>query len=104
MIKYNKAIRDRIPEIIQNSGKNGKVIQLTDEEYLPELEKKLDEEVQEYFSSRSIEELVDLIEIIYRIIELRKIQKKEFEEIRLGKLQQRGGFKNNLFLIEVKPC
>ena len=44
---YNKAIRDKIPELIENSGKRGIVKQLSDEEFLPELEKKLNEEVNE---------------------------------------------------------
>ena len=105
MIKiYNKAIRDKIPEIIEKSGKTGIYRQLTDEEFLSELEKKLNEEIQEYFSSRSMEELADMIEIIYRIIELRNIDKEELEKIRLEKMRKNGGFKKNLFLLEVKEC
>jgi len=76
------------PKLLR-SGKSCVVIRLTDDEFLPKLEKKLTEEVQEYASSRSIEELADLIEIIYRIIELGKIRKEEFEKIRLNKLRAR---------------
>jgi len=101
VVVYNKAIRDRIPEIIERSGKKSLVHKLTDKEFLPELEKKLDEEVKEYFKSRSIEELADLIEIIYRIIELRNHSQDELENIRKKKLQKNGGFNQNLFLIEV---
>ena len=100
--KYNKVIRDKIPEIIEDSGKKGIVTQLTDKEFLPELEKKLKEEIQEYLSSRDIEELADVIEIINRILELREIGREELERIRLEKILKRGGFRNNLFLIEVK--
>jgi len=101
---YNKAIRDKIPEIIKKSGKTGIFRQLTNEEFLSELEKKLNEEIQEYFLNRSIEEFADMIEIIYRIIELRNIDKEEFEKIRIEKMRKNGGFTKNLFLLEVKAC
>jgi len=99
---YNKAIRDKIPEIIENSGKKGIVKQLSDEEFLPELEKKLSEEVNEYFSSGDIEELVDIIEIINRILELRNVNRKDFDSILSEKRKNRGAFDSNYFLIEVR--
>jgi predicted house-cleaning noncanonical NTP pyrophosphatase (MazG superfamily) len=99
---YNKAIRDKIPELIENSGKRGIVKQLSDEEFLPELEKKLNEEVNEYLSSMDIEELVDIIEIVNRILELRNVSRKDFDSIRLEKMKNRGVFDSNYFLIEVR--
>lgn len=100
--KYEKAVRDKIPKIIENSGKKCVVQKLTDEDYLPELEKKLSEELDEYYSSRSIEELADVVEIIYRILELRNVSKNDFDYIRLEKLKTRGGFDRNYYLIEVR--
>ncbi len=99
---YNKVIRDKIPEIIEDSGKKGIVKQLTDEEFLPELEKKLNEEVNEYLSSGEIEELADIIEIINRILELRNVGRKDFDTIRLEKMKTRGGFDRNYYLLEVR--
>ncbi|MCW3990306.1 MAG: nucleoside triphosphate pyrophosphohydrolase [Candidatus Bathyarchaeota archaeon] len=99
---YNKAIRDKIPELIENSGKRGIVKQLSDEEFLPELEKKLNEEVNEYLSSGDIEELVDITEIINRILELRNVSRKDFESILSEKRKNRGAFDSNYFLIEVR--
>ena len=101
-INYEKAVRDKIPEIIEKSGKKCVVKKLTDDDYLPELEKKLSEELDEYYSSKTIEELADIVEIIYRILELRAIDGEEFEQIRLVKNQTRGGFCNNFYLIEVQ--
>jgi len=66
---YNKAVRDRIPEIIIESGSECTYKILSDEEFLPYLEKKLHEELDEYDTNKSIMELADLIEIIYRIAE-----------------------------------
>ena len=51
MIKvYNKLVRDRIPEIIEASGKHCKTAILSEEEYLKMLDAKLDEELAEYHS------------------------------------------------------
>lgn len=99
---YNKAIRDKIPELIEKSGKRGIVKQLSDEEFLPELEKKLNEEVNEYLSSEDIEELVDITEIINRILELRNVSRKDFDSILSEKRKNRGAFDSNYFLIEVR--
>ena len=101
-IKYEKAVRDKIPEIIENSGKKCIVQKLSDEDYLPELEKKLSEELDEYSSSRSIEELADIVEILHRILELRSVNSEDFEKIKQEKKRTRGGFRENFFLIEVQ--
>jgi len=100
MIKYNKAIRDKIPEIIAESGKKYNTKQLDDTSFLVELEKKLIEEVNEYSESKDVEELADLLEVIYRISELRGVNSDELDEIRKDKAEKRGKFDSNLFLID----
>ena len=100
MIKYNKAIRDKIPEIIAESGKKYNLKQLDDESFLAELEKKLIEEVNEYSESKEVEELADLLEVINRISELRGVNSDELDEIRKDKAEKRGKFDSNLFLID----
>ena len=101
-VTYEKAVRDKIPEIIEKSGKRCVVQKLADEDFLPELEKKLNEELEEYYSSNSIEELADIVEVIFRILELKNVNKNDFDILRLEKLKNRGGFNNNYFLLEVK--
>jgi predicted house-cleaning noncanonical NTP pyrophosphatase (MazG superfamily) len=44
-ISCKKAVRDRIPEIMQSSGKECAVKELSDPDFLVELENKLEEEV-----------------------------------------------------------
>ena len=100
MIKYNKAIRDKIPEIIAESGKKYNLKQLNDESFLAEIEKKLIEEVNEYSESKDVEELADLLEVIYRISELRGVNSDELDKIRKDKAEKRGKFESNLFLID----
>ena len=100
--KYNKVIRDKIPEIIADSGKKYDLKQLDDESFLAEIEKKLIEEVNEYSESKDIEELADILEVIYRISELRGVNSDELDKIRRDKGQKRGKFDSNLFLIDVE--
>jgi len=100
MTLHNKAIRDKIPEIISESGKKCNTKQLDDESFLAEIEKKLIEEVNEYTESKDVEELADLLEVIYRISELRGINSVELDKIRKDKAEKRGKFDSNLFLID----
>lgn len=100
IIKYKKAVRDKIPDIIQSSGKKCKIKHLSDKDFLPELEKKLIEEVEEYYRNKSVEELADLLEVIYSIAELKGISKNKLEEMRIGKRAERGSFRENKYLIE----
>jgi len=98
--KYNKVVRDKIPEIIAESGKKSNIKQLDDTSFLAELEKKLIEEVNEYSESKDVEELADLLEVIYRISELRGVNSDELDKIRRDKVEKRGKFASNLFLID----
>ena len=100
MIYYNKAIRDKIPEIIKNSGNNCNVKKLTDDEFLIEIEAKLREELEEYFQNKSVEELADIIEVVNRISVLRGVSEEELEKIREKKSTERGKFNENLFLLD----
>ena len=67
-IIYNKLVRDNIPNIVAKSGKRCKYQILSHAEYLFALDKKLQEELEEYQDSRSIEELADLVEVVYAIL------------------------------------
>ena len=73
---------------------------LSDNDFLHHLEQKLDEELEEYKSSKSLVELADLIEVVYRIAELRICSISELEAMRIEKRLTRGGFQKNIFLLE----
>ena len=96
MVIYNKPIRDTIPEIIKESGKNCNVKKLDDSEFLVQLEKKLVEELAEYQESKNVEELADVLEVVYRISNLKGF---DLDKARLEKIEKRGKFEKNLFLI-----
>ena len=99
--KYNKLVRDRIPEIIEKSGKTCTTEILSDEAYLKMIDAKLDEELAEYHQDQSLEELADLVEVIHAAAIARGYTLEELEERRAQKAQDRGGFEKRLLLREV---
>ena len=100
-MKYNKLVRDRIPEIIEASGKSCVTEILSDEAYLRLLDAKLDEELAEYHSNQTIEELADLLEVIYAAAMARGYTLEQLESVRAAKAEKRGAFANKILLKEV---
>ena len=100
-IVHNKLVRDRIPEIIEASGKICKTITLDDEEYIRMLDAKLDEELAEYHQDQNLEELADLLEVIYAAAQARGYTLDELEAVRKEKAEKRGAFDKRIFLKEV---
>ncbi len=99
---YNKLVRDKIPEIIESSGKTYIIEVLSDEDYLRALDEKLDEELAEYHRAQSIEELADLLEVIRASAAARGCTIEKLENIRAQKAKERGGFEKKIFLKEVQ--
>ena len=97
---YNKLVRDKIPEIIKSEGREVKARTLTNEEYKKELNKKLKEEVKEYLEDNNAQELADIVEVVYGILNSMDITIEEFEKIRKEKAKKRGAFNKKIFLEE----
>ena len=100
MPTYNKLVRDKIPEIIERAGKTSHT-HILSEEYITELDKKLGEEFAEYQVDKSIEELADMLEVMYAIAEARGHSVSELEAVRREKADKRGAFKDRIFLERV---
>ena len=98
MPTHNKLVRDKIPEIIEKAGKTPVTHILSEEEYMTELDKKLGEEFSEYQADKSIEELADMLEVMYAIAEARGWSVSELEAVRRDKAEKRGGFKKKIYL------
>lgn len=99
---YNKLVRDKIPEIIEQDGKTCVTEVLSDEEYLRMVDEKLDEELEEYHKDQNVEELADLMEVIYAAAVARGYSVEELEKVRQAKVEKRGAFNCKILLKEVK--
>jgi predicted house-cleaning noncanonical NTP pyrophosphatase (MazG superfamily) len=102
MRSYNKLVRDNIPNIISKNGEKPITRVLTDEEYIRELNLKIEEEVKEYLLDFSVEELADIEEVIRAILDYKNVSYEEFENVRLNKVNKRGAFKERIFLERVE--
>ena len=98
--QYDKLVRDRIPEIIESSGRICVTEILSDEDYLRMLDAKLDEEMAEYHANQNIEELADLMEVIRTCAVSRGFTIEELEQVRAEKAAERGGFEKRILLKE----
>ena len=103
---HNKLVRDKIPQIIKDSGKTPITKILNEKEYITELRKKSQEELQEYLTAETdeeaLEELADLLEIIHALAKVHGSTIEEVDKIRAEKAAKRGGFTDKVFLIEVQ--
>lgn len=99
---YEKLVRDRIPEIIEKSGGTPRIRTLTGEEYTCCLAHKLDEEVGEFHAAQNLEELADILEVVYALAEDIGHSKEALLEAYQTKHEQRGGFRDRIFLISTE--
>ena len=103
---YNKLVRDKIPEIIKEKGKTANYRILNDEEYRQALKDKLVEEVNEFLSAKTkeemIEELADVNEVLFRIKVVENIDFNYFRYIQAKKEVEKGNFRKKYFLESVE--
>jgi predicted house-cleaning noncanonical NTP pyrophosphatase (MazG superfamily) len=97
---YNKLVRDHIPEIIEASGQKCSVQILSNDAYLQMIDEKLDEELAEYHRDQNLEELADLLEVIYAAARARGYSLEELEAVRANKAAERGAFERKIMLVE----
>ena len=92
-----KLVRDKIPQIITSAGKTPITRTLDHSEYLAELDKKLNEEIAEYQADKSLEEMADVLEVLFAICEARGHLVEELMKVREAKREARGGFEQKIF-------
>ena len=93
-----KLVRDKIPEIIREKGNSPKVRIATGDELDTFLRAKLVEEATEFLESGDLEEVVDIIEVLEKIINLRRTDRAMLELQRETKKHFRGGFEQGFIL------
>lgn len=102
MKEYNKLVRDKIPEIIKASGKECEIEIASMEERYKLLENKLQEEVGEFLEDKNLEELADIMEVLFGLADILGYSEEELLKARNKKKEERGGFKEGLVLKSVK--
>ena len=102
MTELNKLVRDKVPSLVTKDGGSYSLKLLSSLEHQHEITKKMYEELNEYNTATSkeeaIEELVDIVELIYAAVKLHDLSLEQFEEIRLNKKKKKGGFEKGIYL------
>lgn len=96
---YQKLVRDKIPEIIRSQGEYPVFRVLEEEEFFSRLREKLDEEVAEFHKEENLEELADILEVVFTLAEAMGHSKAELMDVYREKNIRRGGFSGRIFLI-----
>lgn len=103
---YHKLVRDKIPErIVKNGGKPLTRI-MGDAEFVAELKKKFQEELDEYLQAETpearLEEMADIFEVITA---LNVVEERSLDAViaaQMKKREERGAFQQKIFLETVE--
>jgi len=110
---YEKLVRDKIPDIIRKEGKKCRITTLSEEAFIKQLFEKLLEEAKELNRAywigdkdgkqheRIMEEFCDVYEVLDEIAQGMSIAREDIEILRDKKREERGGFKDRTFLVDV---
>jgi predicted house-cleaning noncanonical NTP pyrophosphatase (MazG superfamily) len=99
-MKYNKLVRDKIPEYIKSRGGAATTHIADDAEYWQKLKEKLLEETNEFIEAETIEEMADILEVIDAIFICKKFDRQELENVKSKKAEERGRFNEKIILEE----
>jgi len=103
-VKYNKLIRDKIPQIIREAGWMPVVITLNRKECIEALKKKILEEAKELIRAKGkkevADEIIDIQEILDALVIELGLKKVEIKKWQRAKNKKRGKFRKRLFLIK----
>lgn len=104
--KFDKLVRDKSPQFLQDSGIKVFHRDMRQDEFITLLKQKLLEEVQEVNTALSpdkmLEELADLLEVIYALTTGQGFSLADLEAQRLQKKEDRGGFEDRLYVAAVE--
>lgn len=100
-MQYNRLVRDRVPELIVESGRKQISRKLKDEEYEQALMDKIVEEIEEYRISKNEEEIADIYEVLDCLVKLKEYEPMHIDYLRLIKREARGSFHDRILLEKI---
>ena len=100
--KYDKLIRDRIPEILEAQGIEYETEVLDEREFVAALRAKVVEEAREVSEASPqdlAKEIGDLLEVLAALQAAVDLTAEELEQVRADRRRDRGGFERRLKLL-----
>jgi predicted house-cleaning noncanonical NTP pyrophosphatase (MazG superfamily) len=102
-LPQKKLVRDKIPEIIEASGRTVIIRRLEGREFIDRLLEKLLEEHVELLDSESLDEIADMIEVLFALAKQLGHNEQAVLTRRKVKREERGGFDRALYLTQILP-
>jgi len=102
MTKYDKLVRDKIPEILESKWIVYSIKVVEWEGKKVRIIEKVREEVMEFIETPNIEEIADIIEVLRAFCNDEWIEWNEVEKARLKKIEERWWFEGWIVLLETK--
>lgn len=101
---YNKLVRDKIPEIIESTGKMANYFMCDDEDdFIGVVKNKIKEEVEELLSANKIEDIIeeeaDLLEILQTFNDIKNIRFIDVIPVMANKSKEKGKFDKKIILV-----
>ena len=94
----SKLVRDKIPQIIEQEGRQVHMHICDEQEFVERLRDKLQEEVSEFLQDNTVEELADILEVVYALANTQHVSSQQLEAMRSDKAQKRGGFSKRIVI------
>lgn len=94
----SKLVRDKIPEIIKDDGKIPRTHFADKKEFGGMLNKRFQEEAEEFIQIPSIEKMADIFEVITAINDFRGWKLEEVIKIQEKKREKKGAFRRRVIL------
>lgn len=98
---YNKLVRDKIPQIIEDQGNRCEIRVADCNEQYNLLEAKLQEEVKEFLDAKNLEELADIMEVLFGLANSLGYSESDLIKKREEKKEERGAFREGIVLEKV---
>ena len=99
MIKYNKLVRDKIPDIIKADGGECRFHVAKKNEFAELLNEKVFEEAMELIENPCAEEIADVLEVIEALARMHHINLDDIKAAKAKKREERGSF-NLMFVLD----
>ena len=96
-----KLVRDKIPDIIKESGRQYRCYKASPDEYKIRLYDKLREELNEFIERPCYEEAADIYEVFSAMCDLHGLNMLQVELAAIDTRKERGGFKEKIVLESV---
>jgi predicted house-cleaning noncanonical NTP pyrophosphatase (MazG superfamily) len=97
----NKLVRDGILDRLKQEGKTVTFEILSDDQYLGALNNRFVSAISEYLESGTLEDLVEIGEVMHGILAFKGISVEEFQKARMEMLEKLGSYKGRILIKEI---